>query len=88
MELRVLPVKGLPMIHEGDDLAHLITSQLETNQQALEHGDVVVIAQKIVSKAEGRLVPLASVTPSKEAIDLAAKTEKDPRLVEVILRES
>ncbi len=76
------------MIHEGDDLAHLITSQLETNQQALEHGDVVVIAQKIVSKAEGRLVPLASVTPSKEAIDLAAKTEKDPRLVEVILRES
>ncbi len=88
MELRVLPVKGLPMIHEGDDLAHLIMGQLKTNQQALEHGDVVVIAQKIVSKAEGRLVPLASVTPSKEAIDLAAETEKDPRLVEVILRES
>jgi len=88
MELRVLPVKGLPMIHKGDDLAHLITGQLKTNKQALEHGDVVVIAQKIVSKAEGRLVPLASVTPSKEAIDLAAETEKDPRLVEVILRES
>ena len=88
MEMRVLPVKGLPMIQEGDDLAHLITNQLRDNQQPLEHGDVVVIAQKIVSKAEGRLVSLASVTPSDEAISLATETEKDPRLVEVILRES
>ena len=88
MEMRVLPVKGLPMIQEGDDLAHLITNQLRDNQQPLEHGDVVVIAQKVVSKAEGRLVSLASVTPSDEAISLATETEKDPRLVEVILRES
>ena len=88
MEMRVLPVKGLPMIQEGDDLAQLITNQLRDNQQPLEHGDVVVIAQKIVSKAEGRLVSLASVTPSEEAINLATETEKDPRLVEVILRES
>jgi coenzyme F420-0:L-glutamate ligase/coenzyme F420-1:gamma-L-glutamate ligase len=76
------------MIHEGDDLAHLITNQLRNNRQPLEHGDVVVIAQKIVSKAEGRLVSLASVTPSEEAINLATETEKDPRLVEIILRES
>ena len=45
MEMRVLPVKGLPKIHEGDDLAHLITNQLRNNRQPLEHGDVVVIAQ-------------------------------------------
>ena len=61
MEMRVLPVKGLPMIHEGDDLAHLITNQLRDNRQPLEDGDVVVIAQKIVSKAEGRLVSLLSL---------------------------
>ena len=88
MELRVLPVTGLPMIQEGDDLALLITNQLHDNQQLLEHGDVFVIAQKIVSKSEGRLVSLASITPSEEAVRLAAETDKDARLVEVILRES
>ena len=88
MELRVLPVTGLPMIQEGDDLALLITNQLHDNQQLLEHGDVIVIAQKIVSKSEGRLVSLASITPSEEAVRLAAETDKDARLVEVILRES
>ena len=88
MELRVLPVSGLPMIHEGDDLARLITNQLNTNRQAFEHGDVLVVAQKIVSKAEGRLVSLATITPSDEAMKLAGETEKDPRLVELILRES
>ena len=88
MELRVLPVTGLPMIQEGDDLALLITNQLHDNQQLLEHGDVIVVAQKIVSKSEGRLVSLASITPSEEAVRLAAETDKDARLVEVILRES
>ena len=88
MELRVLPVTGLPMIQEGDDLALLITNQLHDNQQLLEHGDVIVIAQKIVAKSEGRLVSLASITPSEEAVRLAAETDKDARLVEVILRES
>ena len=88
MELRVLPVTGLPMIQEGDDIALLITNQLHDNQQLLEHGDVIVFAQKIVSKSEGRLVSLASITPSEEAVRLAAETDKDARLVEVILRES
>ena len=88
MELRVLPVTGLPMIQEGDDLALLITNQLQDSQQLLEHGDVIVVAQKIVSKSEGRLVSLASITPSEEAVHLADETDKDARLVEVILRES
>ena len=76
------------MIQEGDDLALLITNQLHDNQQLLQHGDVIVVAQKIVSKSEGRLVSLASITPSEEAVRLAAETDKDARLVEVILRES
>ena len=62
MELRVLPVTGLPMIQEGDDLARLITNQLHDNQQLLQHGDVIVVAQKIVSKSEGRLVSPVSYT--------------------------
>ncbi len=55
---------------------------------SLEDGDILVLAQKIVSKAEGRLVNLTTITPSKEAIELAGRSEKDPRLVELILRES
>ena len=76
------------MIQEGDDLALLITNQIHDNQQLIEHGDEIVVAQKIVSKSEGRLVSLASITPSEEAVRLAAETDKDARLVEVILRES
>jgi coenzyme F420-0:L-glutamate ligase/coenzyme F420-1:gamma-L-glutamate ligase len=80
-ELRVIPVTGLPEVAEGDDLAELIVSAVE-----LEDGDVVVVAHKVVSKAEGRVVRLAEVKPSAEARDLAA--DEDPRRLEVILRES
>ena len=76
------------MIEAGDDLAGIILAQIEKNGQTLEDGDVLVVAQKIVSKAEGRLVPLASVTPSAQAQQLAIETEKDPRLVELMLQES
>ncbi len=86
--LTFTPVPGLPMVESGDDLAALILHALGAMRMALETGDIVVVAQKIVSKAEGRLVALASVTPSTEAISLARETEKDPRLVELILRES
>ena len=73
---------------QGDDLAGLILGSLEQMQLDLEDDDVLVVAQKIISKAEGRLVDLAQVHPSEGAIRLAKETEKDPRLVEVILRES
>jgi coenzyme F420-0:L-glutamate ligase/coenzyme F420-1:gamma-L-glutamate ligase len=76
------------MVRAGDDLAAQILHALGAMNMALQAGDIVVVAQKIVSKAEGRLVALTSVTPSPEAIDLARETEKDPRLVELILRES
>jgi coenzyme F420-0:L-glutamate ligase / coenzyme F420-1:gamma-L-glutamate ligase len=86
-EVRLVPIVGLPEVREGDDLAELIT-QAAGEKPGIEPGDVVVVTQKIVSKAEGRIVSLESVTPSAEAERLGVETEKDPRLVELILRES
>jgi coenzyme F420-0:L-glutamate ligase/coenzyme F420-1:gamma-L-glutamate ligase len=84
-ELRLIPVAGLPAIQAGDDLAALVVERLA--EQALD-GDVFVIAQKVISRAEGRLVSLADVTPSERAREMAPTAQKDPRLVELILRES
>jgi len=85
--VELLAVPGLPMVKAGDDLGRLIGGRL-TGELALRSGDVLVLAQKIVSKAEGRVVELRSVTPSKRAVELAAEVQKDPRLVELILSES
>jgi len=76
------------MVQAGDDLAALIANAVVTAGKPLRDGDVVVVAQKIVSKAEGRTVDLATVTPTAEAVALAAKVEKDPRIVQVVLSES
>jgi coenzyme F420-0:L-glutamate ligase/coenzyme F420-1:gamma-L-glutamate ligase len=86
--LTLLAVPGLPMVRAGDDLAGMLVAALARSDLALRDGDVVVVAQKVVSKAEGRIVDLADVEPSARAIALAAEVAKDPRLVEVILRES
>ena len=86
--LRFEPVTGLPMIRAGDDLAGLIAEALPPAGLELADGDVVCIAQKIVSKAEGRAVPLARVQPGPEATRLARETDKDPSLVQLILDES
>jgi coenzyme F420-0:L-glutamate ligase/coenzyme F420-1:gamma-L-glutamate ligase len=86
-ELRVIGLQGLPEVQEGDEVAGLIADAAASGP-GLESGDVVVVTQKIVSKAEGRVVALDSVTPTPEAERLAAETEKDPRLAELILRES
>ncbi len=76
------------MIQPGDDLAALIMEAMRRANLHLEPGDIFVLAQKIVSKTEGRKVNLATVTPSPRARDLAAQIEKDPRLIELILQES
>jgi coenzyme F420-0:L-glutamate ligase/coenzyme F420-1:gamma-L-glutamate ligase len=81
-------LRGIPMVQEGDDLAAITIAGLAASGLAPEDGDVLVVAQKIVSKAEGRIVDVASVEPSPSAIALAAEVQKDPRLVEVILSES
>lgn len=85
--LSLLPVLGLPLVQPGDDLADLIVDCF-SSRDAFQPGDILVVAQKIVSKAEGRLVTLEGVTPSEAADDLARQTGKDPRLVELILRET
>lgn len=87
-QLVLTALPGLPSVKAGDDLAELVRQGLAAAGLTLEAGDVLVLAQKIVSKAEGRLVALSSVEPSDQARRLAAETDKDPRLVEWILRES
>lgn len=86
--LQLLPLGGIPLVEQGDDLATLLLDALARDDLTLADGDVLVLAQKIVSKAEGRLVRLADVTPGPEALALAEETAKDPRLVELILGES
>ena len=79
---------GLPLVRAGADLVGLILGECSAAGEKLCDGDILVLAQKIVSKAEGRVVDLASVTPSAAALKLAQSSNKDPRLVEVILTES
>jgi len=86
--LELFAIPGLPMVQAGDNLPALILAGLERAGQVLQDRDVVVIAQKIVSKAEGRTVDLADVVPSPEAMKLAAEVGKDPRIVEVVLSDS
>lgn len=86
LELVALP--GIPLVEPGDDVAALIVAGLERAGLRLASGDVLVVAQKIVSKAEGRYAELGPVTPSAAARRLARETDKDPRLVELILSES
>jgi len=86
--LTILPVKGLPDIKKGDDLGKLILGKVEDQGDEFQQGDIAVVSQKIVSKAEGRILPLAKIIPSDFAKTIATETGKDPRQVEVVLRES
>src|SRR5437762_5056621 len=87
-QLTITGLAGVPMVQPGDDLAALTLAAYAATKLTLEDGDVIVVAQKIVSKSEGRIVDVASVTPSERAIALAAETGKDPRFVEIVLSES
>jgi len=87
-ELRLFPIPGIPEIRPGNDLAKCVIAAVRRATIQFEDGDILVIAQKIVSKAEGALVRLASVKPSSEALTIAARLKKDPRAMEVVLRES
>lgn len=86
--LQLIPLPGVPLVHPGTDLLALICDITRTQGPALRDGDVLVIAQKIVSKAEGRYADLEAIKPSQRALELSAQVQKDPRLVEVILGES
>jgi len=86
--LELFAIPGIPMVQAGDDLPALILAGLQRAGQGLRDRDVLVVAQKIVSKAEGRMIDLAEVVPSPPAVSLAAEVGKDPRVVEVVLSES
>jgi coenzyme F420-0:L-glutamate ligase/coenzyme F420-1:gamma-L-glutamate ligase len=87
-QLSLIALPGIPHVQPGDDIARLIVNSLASAKLALEPGDILVITSKLVSKAEGRFVDLGTVTPSLRAREVARVTRKDPRLVELILRES
>lgn len=87
-QVRLVALGGVPLVKAGDDLCEIVLGALAHSDEVLLPGDVLVLAQKIVSKARGRCVELAGVTPSPRARELAAVVDKDPRCIELILRES
>ena len=87
-EVTLTALSGIKLVERGDDLGAITVAALRDNRLVPKDGDVLVVAQKIVSKAEGRFVVIATVEPSQRAIALAAKVDKDPRFVEVVLSES
>ena len=86
--IQIFPIPGIPLVQPGDDLAALIVGAAEAAGLPLQSGDILVVAQKIVSKAEGRLVRLADVRPGEEAMRLAEETGKDARVVQAVLDDS
>ena len=88
MTLTLTPLSGIPLIQPGDDLVEIIIQAMQRNRIEMCDGDILVLAQKIFSKAEGRLINLREVTPSPRAIELAHEIDKDPRQIELVLRES
>jgi coenzyme F420-0:L-glutamate ligase/coenzyme F420-1:gamma-L-glutamate ligase len=88
MPLTLSPIHGIPLIQSGSDLAALILRALAGEGIDLQSGDILVLAQKIVSKAEGRFVNLTEVIPSERACEIALQTEKDARFIELVLQES
>jgi coenzyme F420-0:L-glutamate ligase/coenzyme F420-1:gamma-L-glutamate ligase len=87
-ELTLRALDGVPLVREGDDLTEIILAAMTNSGLSLQTDDVIVLAQKIVSKAEGCLIELSGVEPSERAILIAAEADKDPRVVELILSES
>jgi coenzyme F420-0:L-glutamate ligase/coenzyme F420-1:gamma-L-glutamate ligase len=87
-EVRIIAIEGIPEVRPGDDLAARILEAARRQGLAFERGDVLVVTQKVVSKAEGRIVDLATVEPGAFAREVAARWEKDARVVETVLRES
>ena len=88
MSLILTPLIGIPFIRRDDDLADILIKSLSESDIFIQDHDILVLAQKIVSKAEGRTINLSTVSPSPRAQELAVETDKDPRLVELILQES
>jgi coenzyme F420-0:L-glutamate ligase/coenzyme F420-1:gamma-L-glutamate ligase len=87
-EVRVIGIDGMPEVAPGDDLAALIGDGITASGQRLEPGDIVVVTHKVVSKAEGQVVDLHTITPSPLATEFGERWDKDPRKIEIVLREA
>src|SRR5947209_588978 len=87
-DIRIIPVRGVGEVRPGDDVAAVLIQAFEAQGQQFKTGDVLVVTQKIVSKAEGRIVELTTVTPSEQALELARINGRDARQIEVALRET
>jgi len=88
MPLSLTPLLNIPLIRQNDNLADILLKSLQETKIELQNEDIIVIAQKIVSKAEGRLINITDIIPSARALELAEKSKKDPRIVELTLQES
>ena len=86
--LKLCGLEGIPIIRQGDDLAEIILTALHRSKIVLQDGDILVVTQKIISKAEGRLINLTDIHPAASSRRMAKRCNKDPRLVEIILQES
>jgi coenzyme F420-0:L-glutamate ligase/coenzyme F420-1:gamma-L-glutamate ligase len=86
--IQLLPLRYIPEISPGDSLPAILLAAAKKSKIAFQQNDILILAQKIISKSENRLVDLNTIAPSQRAVDLAATADKDPRLMEVILRES
>lgn len=86
--LQVIPVRVSGNVRSGDNLGEIILAAIRQNEQEIQDGDILVVAHKIVSKAEGRIVNLVNIKPSKKAVKMSKEHDKDPRVMELILKES
>lgn len=91
--IEILPIRHIPEIHPNDNLPRILLAAAKKSKISFQQNDILVLAQKIISKSENRLIDLTTITPSQRAVDLAAasdndRSRKDPRLIDVILRES
>ncbi|HIJ09056.1 TPA: coenzyme F420-0:L-glutamate ligase [Candidatus Bathyarchaeota archaeon] len=86
--IEIFPIQNVPLIKRGDDLARIIVDSAIKQQTPIEEKDILVVTHKIVSKAEGKVVNLEDVSPSEQAREIAQKTDKDPKFVEVVMRET
>ena len=86
--MSITPLSGIPMVQTGNNLVDILIDSIIKTGLELEQGDILVLAQKIVSKAEGRLVNLSEIQPTPRALEIASTVDKDPRFVELVLRES
>ncbi len=87
-KIEIFPLEGIPLIKPGDNIGEIIVSVCKKNKQSLQNGDVLIIAQSIISKAENAIIDLNTVEPSNFAKKIAKNANKDPRVVEVVLREA